>query len=154
MNFPMEVHGAQEFRWGPLVIAGEEITTRVSVKEIYEHCGRGSSTSSRLSRSTSAARLSAPAHGQTSPGPPDDQPHLRRAPAPPSLPAKRHSTAASDLSRAATPATRSTATASTGSALTEGRHLRDRYVRRVDVLEDSLAVVAHVGASLEHVDPS
>jgi acyl dehydratase len=41
MNFAMEVHGAQEFRWGPLVIAGEEITTRASVKDIYEHDGRG-----------------------------------------------------------------------------------------------------------------
>ena len=36
----MEVHGAQEFRWGPLVIAGE-IATRASVKDIYEHDGRG-----------------------------------------------------------------------------------------------------------------
>jgi len=41
MNFAMEVHGAQEFRWGPLVIAGDEITTRASVKDIYEHGGRG-----------------------------------------------------------------------------------------------------------------
>jgi acyl dehydratase len=41
MNFAMEVHGAQEFRWGPLVIAGDEITTRASVKDIYEHSGRG-----------------------------------------------------------------------------------------------------------------
>ena len=41
MNFAMEVHGAQEFRWGPLVIAGEEITTCASVKDIYEHDGRG-----------------------------------------------------------------------------------------------------------------
>jgi acyl dehydratase len=37
MNFAMEVHGAQEFRWGPLVIAGDEITTRASVKDIYEN---------------------------------------------------------------------------------------------------------------------
>jgi acyl dehydratase len=41
MSFAMEVHGAQEFRWGSLVIAGEEITTRASVKDIYEHDGRG-----------------------------------------------------------------------------------------------------------------
>jgi acyl dehydratase len=41
MNFALEVHGAQEFRWGPLVIAGDEITTRASVKDIYEHGGRG-----------------------------------------------------------------------------------------------------------------
>ncbi|HTR73092.1 MAG TPA: MaoC family dehydratase N-terminal domain-containing protein [Solirubrobacteraceae bacterium] len=41
MNFAMEVHGAQEFRWGPLVIAGDEISTRASVKNIYERDGRG-----------------------------------------------------------------------------------------------------------------
>src|SRR6266566_3571643 len=41
MNFAMEVHGAQQFRWGPLVIAGDEITTRASVKDIYELGGRG-----------------------------------------------------------------------------------------------------------------
>ena len=41
MNFAMEVHGAQEFRWGPLVIAGDEITTWASVKDIYERGGRG-----------------------------------------------------------------------------------------------------------------
>jgi hypothetical protein len=40
MNFAMEVHGAQEFRWRPLVIAGDEITTRASVKDIYEGAGR------------------------------------------------------------------------------------------------------------------
>ena len=41
IDFAMEVHGAQEFRWGPLVIAGDEITTRASVKDIYERGGRG-----------------------------------------------------------------------------------------------------------------
>ncbi len=41
MNFAMEVHGAQEFRWGPLVIAGDEISTRAQVKDIYERDGRG-----------------------------------------------------------------------------------------------------------------
>ena len=30
------VHGSQEFRWGPLVIAGDEITTTATVKEISE----------------------------------------------------------------------------------------------------------------------
>jgi acyl dehydratase len=34
LNFAMMVHGAQEFRWGPLVVAGDEITTRASVKDI------------------------------------------------------------------------------------------------------------------------
>jgi acyl dehydratase len=36
MNFAMMVHGAQEFRWGPLVVAGDEITTAATVKDISE----------------------------------------------------------------------------------------------------------------------
>jgi acyl dehydratase len=36
LNFAMMVHGAQEFRWGPLVVAGDEITTRTSVKDISD----------------------------------------------------------------------------------------------------------------------
>jgi acyl dehydratase len=36
INFAMLVHGAQEFEWGPLVVAGDEISTTVSVKEITE----------------------------------------------------------------------------------------------------------------------
>ena len=31
--FARMVHGGQEFRWGPLVVAGDEITTTVSLKE-------------------------------------------------------------------------------------------------------------------------
>ncbi|HEX3873734.1 MAG TPA: MaoC family dehydratase N-terminal domain-containing protein [Solirubrobacteraceae bacterium] len=34
VNFAMLVHGAQEFEWGPLVVAGDEISTSVSVKAI------------------------------------------------------------------------------------------------------------------------
>ncbi|HUN78833.1 MAG TPA: MaoC family dehydratase N-terminal domain-containing protein [Solirubrobacteraceae bacterium] len=41
LNFAMMVHGGQEFVWGPLVVAGDEITTTASVKEIYEKDGRG-----------------------------------------------------------------------------------------------------------------
>jgi len=41
INFAMLVHGGQEFRWGPLVIAGDEITTTASVKEISERAGLG-----------------------------------------------------------------------------------------------------------------
>jgi acyl dehydratase len=41
MNFAMMVHGGQEFRWGPLVVAGDEITTEVEVKSIDERDGRG-----------------------------------------------------------------------------------------------------------------
>ena len=41
MNFAMMVHGGQEFVWGPLVVAGDEITTTVSVKSIEERAGNG-----------------------------------------------------------------------------------------------------------------
>lgn len=41
LNFAMMVHGGQEFEWGPLVIAGDEITTTASVKDISEKDGRG-----------------------------------------------------------------------------------------------------------------
>jgi acyl dehydratase len=34
VNFAMLVHGGQEFEWGPLVVAGDEISTTVSVKSI------------------------------------------------------------------------------------------------------------------------
>jgi acyl dehydratase len=41
LNFAMMVHGGQEFQWGPLVVAGDEITTTASVKDISEADGRG-----------------------------------------------------------------------------------------------------------------
>ncbi len=41
INFAMLVHGGQEFVWGPLVIAGDEIRTEVSVKDISERAGMG-----------------------------------------------------------------------------------------------------------------
>jgi len=41
LNFAMMVHGGQEFEWGPLVVAGDEITTTASVKDIFERDGRG-----------------------------------------------------------------------------------------------------------------
>jgi acyl dehydratase len=41
LNFPLMVHGGQEFEWGPPVVAGDEITTVTSVKDIYERDGRG-----------------------------------------------------------------------------------------------------------------
>jgi acyl dehydratase len=41
INFAMLVHGSQEFRWGPLVVAGDEIVTTGSVKEIAERGGMG-----------------------------------------------------------------------------------------------------------------
>jgi len=39
IDFAMLVHGSQEFHWSALVIAGDEITTVVSVKEIAERAG-------------------------------------------------------------------------------------------------------------------
>jgi acyl dehydratase len=41
IDFAMMVHGGQEFVWGPLVIAGDEITTTTSVKEIADRRGIG-----------------------------------------------------------------------------------------------------------------
>ena len=39
MDFARMVHGGQEFRWGPLVVAGDEITTAAVVKDISERGG-------------------------------------------------------------------------------------------------------------------
>jgi acyl dehydratase len=39
LNFAMMVHGGQEFRWGPLVVAGDEITTTTTVKDISDRGG-------------------------------------------------------------------------------------------------------------------
>jgi acyl dehydratase len=36
IDFARMVHGAQEFRWGPLVVAGDEIRTTAAVKDISE----------------------------------------------------------------------------------------------------------------------
>jgi acyl dehydratase len=41
IDFARMVHGGQVFRWGPLVVAGDEITTVVSVKSIEERAGNG-----------------------------------------------------------------------------------------------------------------
>jgi acyl dehydratase len=41
MNLAMMVHGAQQFEWGPLVVAGDEITTTASVTDISERDGMG-----------------------------------------------------------------------------------------------------------------
>jgi acyl dehydratase len=39
INFAMMVHASQEFAWGPAVVAGDEITTTASVKDISERTG-------------------------------------------------------------------------------------------------------------------
>jgi acyl dehydratase len=36
VNFAMLVHGAQEFEWGPVVVAGDEISTSVTVAAIEQ----------------------------------------------------------------------------------------------------------------------
>jgi acyl dehydratase len=41
INFAMMVHGSQEFAWGPVVVAGDEITTTASVKDVTERGGMG-----------------------------------------------------------------------------------------------------------------
>ena len=41
LNLALMVHGAQEFEWGPLSVAGDEITTTARVKDISEADGRG-----------------------------------------------------------------------------------------------------------------
>lgn len=39
INFAMLVHGAQEFEWGPLVVAGDEISTTATLKDVTERAG-------------------------------------------------------------------------------------------------------------------
>ena len=41
MDFAHMVHGGQEFEWGPLVVAGDEVTTTTSIKNISERTGLG-----------------------------------------------------------------------------------------------------------------
>jgi acyl dehydratase len=41
INFALMVHGGQDFRWGGLVVAGDEITTTASVSDISERDGKG-----------------------------------------------------------------------------------------------------------------
>jgi acyl dehydratase len=39
INFAMMVHAGQEFVWGPVVVAGDEVTTTATVKEIADRGG-------------------------------------------------------------------------------------------------------------------
>ena len=41
LNFALMVHGGQEFTWGPLVVAGDEIATTVTVKSIEQRGDKG-----------------------------------------------------------------------------------------------------------------
>lgn len=42
IDFARMVHGVQEFAWGPLVVAGDEVTTTVRVEAVGERGGMGS----------------------------------------------------------------------------------------------------------------
>jgi acyl dehydratase len=41
IDFARLVHAGQEFVWGPLVVAGDEISTTVTVKDVSERRGSG-----------------------------------------------------------------------------------------------------------------
>ncbi len=41
IDFARMVHGAQEFAWGPLVVAGDEIATEVELTDVSERGGMG-----------------------------------------------------------------------------------------------------------------
>jgi acyl dehydratase len=41
IDFAHMVHGSQEFRWGPLVVAGDEITTTGTLIDVCERGGMG-----------------------------------------------------------------------------------------------------------------
>jgi acyl dehydratase len=41
IDFAHMVHGGQDFRWGPLVVAGDEITTTTTVTDISQRGGMG-----------------------------------------------------------------------------------------------------------------
>jgi acyl dehydratase len=41
IDFGRMVHGAQEFRWGRVVVAGDEITTTATLQDVSERAGNG-----------------------------------------------------------------------------------------------------------------
>ncbi len=41
IDFARVVHGGQELAWGPLVVAGDEVTTTATVKDVSERGGMG-----------------------------------------------------------------------------------------------------------------
>jgi acyl dehydratase len=41
IDFARLVHSGQEFKWGPLVVAGDEVSTALSIKDISERAGAG-----------------------------------------------------------------------------------------------------------------
>ncbi len=51
IDFALMVHAAQEFAWGPLVVAGDEVATAVRVLAIEERAGGGVYTFETVSTS-------------------------------------------------------------------------------------------------------
>jgi acyl dehydratase len=58
IDFARMVHGSQEFTWGPLVVAGDEITTEVSVKDVSERAGNGFYVFESVSRNQAGETVS------------------------------------------------------------------------------------------------
>src|SRR3954453_2162289 len=50
IDFPKLLHSAQEFRWGPLVVAGDEVTTTMTVKDISARGAMGFYTFESVSK--------------------------------------------------------------------------------------------------------
>jgi len=58
LDFARMVHGAQEFAWGPLVVAGDEITTELEVADIADRGGVGFFTFTSRSENQDGERVS------------------------------------------------------------------------------------------------
>jgi len=57
IDFARMVHGGQDFRWGPLVVAGDEIVTEVSVKSIEQKLDLGYFTFESVSTNQDGATV-------------------------------------------------------------------------------------------------
>ena len=57
IDFARLLHSAQEFRWGPLVVAGDEIETTFAVSEISERAGNGFYTFESVSKNRDGATV-------------------------------------------------------------------------------------------------
>ncbi|MGI8902086.1 MAG: MaoC family dehydratase N-terminal domain-containing protein [Solirubrobacteraceae bacterium] len=60
IDFSMMVHGSQELRWGPVVVAGDEVTTTMTMKEIDD---RGAMTFYVFESASENQRGEAVCHG-------------------------------------------------------------------------------------------
>jgi len=57
MDFARMVHGGQAFRWGPLVVAGDEVETTVTVTGIEERAGNAFFTFESVSKNQDGATV-------------------------------------------------------------------------------------------------